>query len=170
MQSAAYDLSAYEPKPRRNTPPRTSPQPQVRVISKRSPQELARPKALFKGFCVAALLASIIGMLLYSNAVLNELSNQIAAERSRQELLLSENNRLQASLESKMSLRSIEDVARTELGLSEMEPYQITYVNRCDGDKIVKTANTPKNTSFLDGISNALGSALEYLRISFNKN
>ena len=57
-----------------------------------------------------------------------------------------------------------------ELGLSELEPYQITYVNRCGGDMIVTTESTPTEGGILEGITDTIGSALEYLRISFNKN
>ena len=59
---------------------------------------------------------------------------------------------------------------KNELGLSELEPYQVTYVNRCGGDKIVTTRSTPSGASILEEISDKIGSALEYLRISFNKN
>ena len=111
-----------------------------------------------------------VGVLLYSNAVLTELSDQVAEATERHELLLDENERLQTSIESRMSLRNIEDVAKNELGLAELEPYQVTYVNRSAGDKIVTTASTPSQTSILEGIADTIGSALEYLRISFNKN
>lgn len=85
-------------------------------------------------------------------------------------MLLAENERLQTSIESRMSLRNIEDIAKNELGLSELEPYQVTYVNRCGGDKIVTNESTPSGASILEEITDTIGSALEYLRISFNKN
>lgn len=64
----------------------------------------------------------------------------------------------------------LEDLAKNELGLSELEPYQVTYVNRCGGDKIVTNESTPSGASILEEITDTIGSALEYLRISFNKN
>lgn len=164
--NVAYDLSAYEPRRR----PAQEQSPRVKVISRRSPEEIARPKAIFQGALVTALLACILGLVLYSNAILTELSDQITDEMTTQQLLLSENNRLQAEIDGKMSLRSIEDMAKTQLGLSEMEPYQVTYVNRTGGDRIMRTEYSPRNASLLENITDSIGSFLEYLRINFNKN
>ena len=152
MQSAAYDLSIYEPKPKRQA----EQSPKVRVVAQHSQEELARPKMLAKAVGLVVLLTVSLCMLLYSNAVLTELSDQVAEA--------------QTSIESRMSLRNIEDIAKNELGLSELEPYQVTYVNRCGGDKIVTNESTPSGASILEEITDTIGSALEYLRISFNKN
>ena len=160
MQSAAYDLSIYEPKPSRKEE-----QAQLRIVARHSAAEIARPKAIAKAASMIVLLTVSLCMMLYSNATLTELSDQIASAQ-----LLSENERLLTSIESKMSLRNVENIARNELGLSEMEPYQITYVNRCGGDMIVKTESTPAEGGILEGVIDTIGSALEYLRISFNKN
>ena len=165
MQSAAYDLSIYEPKPSRKEE-----QAQLRIVARHSAAEIARPKAIAKAASMIVLLTISLCMMLYSNATLTELSDQIASAQARHELLLSENERLLTSIESKMSLRNVENIARNELGLSEMEPYQITYVNRCGGDMIVKTESTPAEGGILEGVIDTIGSALEYLRISFNKN
>ena len=163
MQSAAYDLSIYEPKPKRQA----EQSPRVRVVAQHSREELARPKMLAKAVGLVALLTVSLCMLLYSNAMLTELSDQVAAAQQKQQMLLAENERLQTSIES---LRNVENIAKNELGLSELEPYQVTYVNRCGGDKIVTTRSTPSGASILEEISDKIGSALEYLRISFNKN
>lgn len=166
QSSAAYDLSIYEPKPQR----RQEESVQMKVVAQHSAEELARPKTMAKALSIVLLLTAALCMMLYNNATLTELSDQIADAQARNELLLSENERLQTSIESKMSLRNMEDVAKNELGLSELEPYQITYVNRCGGDMIVTTESTPTEGGILEGITDTIGSALEYLRISFNKN
>ena len=166
MPSTAYDLSIYEPKPKRPQEEK----PRVKVVAEHSKEELARPKMAAKAVFLVALMTVSLCLLLYSNAVLTELSDQVAEATERHELLLDENEWLQTSIESRMSLRNIEDVAKNELGLAELEPYQVTYVNRSAGDKIVTTASTPSQTSILEGIADTIGSALEYLRISFNKN
>ena len=166
MQRAAYDLSIYEPKRKRQE----EQAPKVRVVARHSQEELARPKMLAKAVGLVVLLTVSLCMLLYSNAVLTELSDQVAEAQEKQEMLLAENERLQTSIESRMSMRNIEDIAKNQLGLSEMAPYQVTYVNRCDGDKIVTNDSTPSGASILEEITDKIGSALEYLRISFNKN
>ena len=165
MQSAAYDLSIYEPKPKRQA----EQSPKVRVVAQHSQEELARPKMLAKAVGLVVLLTVSLCMLLYSNAVLTELSDQVAEAQEKHQMLLAENECLQTSIESRMSLRNIEDIAQNELGLSELEPYQVTYVNRCGGDKIVTNESTPSGASILEEITDTIGSALEYLRISFNK-
>ena len=166
MQSAAYDLSIYEPKPKRQA----EQSPKVRVVAQRSQEELTRPKMLAKAVGLVVLLIVSLCMLLYSNAVLTELSDQVAEAQEKHQMLLAENERLQTSIESRMSLRNIEDIAKNELRLSELEPYQVTYVNRCGGDKIVTNESTPAGASILEEIPDTIGSVLEYLRISFNKN
>ena len=49
MQSAAYDLSIYEPKPKRQA----EQSPKVRVVAQHSQEELARPKMLAKAVGLA---------------------------------------------------------------------------------------------------------------------
>ena len=66
------------------------------------------------------LLTVSLCMLLYSNAVLTELSDQVAEAQEKHQMLLAENERLQTSIESRMSLRNIEDIAKkASWGLSE---------------------------------------------------
>ena len=52
MQSAAYDLSIYEPKPKRQA----EQSPKVRVVARHSQEELARPKMLAKAVGLVVLL------------------------------------------------------------------------------------------------------------------
>ena len=87
MQSAAYDLSIYEPKPKRQA----EQSPRVRVVAQHSREELARPKMLAKAVGLVALLTVSLCMLLYSNAMLTELSDQVAAAQQKQQMLLAEN-------------------------------------------------------------------------------
>ena len=90
MQSAAYDLSIYEPKPKRQA----EQSPKVRVVAQRSQEELARPKMLAKAVGLVVLLIVSLCMLLYSNAVLTELSDQVAEAQEKHQMLLAENERL----------------------------------------------------------------------------
>lgn len=162
VQNTAYDLSRYEPKVAKR-------QPRLRVVEKPSPRNGLAPTELFQAGLVGAVMVAALCMVLYSNAILTELSDQISTSNEKLSVLTSENQRLSAVLEGKMSLRNIEDIAKNEMGLSKMEPYQVEYVNRCDGDKIVRTAESPSE-SILGKIANRLNSVLEYLRITFNKN
>ena len=69
MQSAAYDLSIYEPKPKRQA----EQSPKVRVVAQHSQEELARPKMLAKAVGLVILLTVSLCCLLYTSVFLSGL-------------------------------------------------------------------------------------------------
>ena len=83
MPSTAYDLSIYEPKPKRPQEEK----PRVKVVAEHSREELARPKMAAKAVFLVALMTVSLCLLLYSNAVLTELSDQVAEATARYEKL-----------------------------------------------------------------------------------
>lgn len=118
--------------------------------------------------CVVGILVAALSLVIYNNVILTELTDEINSYKRQYEDYLTENVLLTNQIASKMTLRNVEDYATTQLGLSKMEAYQIEYVDRCEGDKIVLTAHSPveAEAKFADGLS----SVMEYLRIAFNKN
>lgn len=90
----------------------------------------------FGTIAIALLLIGLIAATLYSNAVINELGNQINKANEEYTQLVSQNKKLTAVLESKVSLKNVENIAKDKLGLAKMEPYQIEYVNLLPEDKI----------------------------------
>lgn len=157
--SAAYDLSRYEPKaaiPHQ--------QPRLQVVEPRPASHRGLTGAeIFRGGLIIGVLALAMSMVLYSNAILTELSDQIYTENEKLTVMVSENQRMSAELEGKMSLRNIEDYAQSTMGLAKMEPYQVRYVNRCEGDKIIRTAQSPQESS-LGQLGTFVEGFLEYLR------
>ncbi|MEF9983113.1 MAG: hypothetical protein RR710_01090 [Oscillospiraceae bacterium] len=127
-ESSAYDLSAFQ------TKQSSVVKPNLQVIGKSKSTSV---KAISLGTMLLGLL--IIGMLaatLYSNALINELGNEISTANKEYTTLISENRKLATNLECKVSLKNIETYAKENLGLSKIEPYQIEYVNMSPEDKI----------------------------------
>ena len=104
----------------------------------------------------------IVVTMLYSRAVLTELSQQVASKYNELEELKSENIRLQAQLESAVSLRNIEEYATQRLGMSAMDKQQVTYINLSEGDQIELTDQSPKQTLF-DRIRIVVNDLEEYI-------
>lgn len=127
--SSAYDLSAFQ------TKQSSVVKPNLQVI------ERTKQSTLNKGLSVTTVLFAVfiiamIAATLYSNALINELGNQISASNKEYATLVSENKKLNANLECKMSLKNVETFAKDDLGLAKMEAYQIKYVNMSPEDKI----------------------------------
>ena len=142
--SAAYDLSRFEPsrRARQSRPKLVVASPSVKARAR------ARLAAALKTVAVLAVLAAVVVATLYSRAVLTELNCQISDSVEELRNLESEQTRLSAELESKISLRNVEEYATQTLGMAPLNKDQITYVNLSDGDRIELTASSPKPTFF----------------------
>jgi len=159
-QSVAYDLSIYEPKP-------AAVRPKLEVVEKQSPKKKVSFFERLQILCVAAVLVASLSLIIYNNVILTELSDEINTVNKQYQAYQSEYKRLASELEGKMSLRNVEEIATSQLGLSKMESYQVMYVDRCEGDKIILTADSPTEAG---GLTERFDAVMEYLRITFNKN
>ncbi|WP_312643012.1 hypothetical protein [Hydrogenoanaerobacterium sp.] len=126
--SAAYDLSLFEERSERRT---------IKVIKNNYPT----PSLLFGLSPVAVLFTAIIvvaitSLFIYNNVVLTEIGAQINTVAAEAAELESEHVRLQASLENKMSVKSIETSAENSLGLVKMDRSQIEYINLAPDDVV----------------------------------
>ena len=91
-------------------------------------------------------------------AVLTELNQQIAAQTNALADAQSENTRLSAQLDAKVSLRNVEEYATQALGMVSIDKSQITYVDLSEGDKIELTMDSPR-LSLIDRIRVAISNA-----------
>ena len=126
--SSAYDLSMFEQRTERRT---------LRVV--RNPRPA--PSHLFGlspavVIFVAIIVVAITSLFIYNNVVLTEIGAQIDTEYRQMAALESEGVRLQASLESKMSIKNIETSAESALGLVKMDRSQIEYINLAPNDVV----------------------------------
>ena len=126
--TSAYDLSAYE---KRKTADNT---PELKVVKNENSKKEAFLNA--KAFLLGVFVLVIVASTLYNNAIINELGNQILKANQDYAELIGENKKMTAILESKVSLKNVEEYAKENLGLSKMEQYQIEYVNLLPNDKI----------------------------------
>ena len=115
-------------------------------------------KHAFKTAAALALVAAFVVTMLYSRAVLTELNQQIAAQTNALADAQSENTRLSAQLDAKVSLRNVEEYATQALGMVSIDKSQITYVDLSEGDKIELTMDSPR-LSLIDRIRVAISNA-----------
>lgn len=157
--SAAYDLDKFSTRPLRKRDKKPT-------LTVRRPSEKARAKhkAFFvmKMITAAILVSGIIATMLYSRAMITELSQQINAANAQLKVAKSESTRLSAELESKVSLRNVEAYATEILGMCAIDKSQVTYIDLSGGDKVELTSDSPKQTIF-DRISLAISNVQEYI-------
>lgn len=158
--SAAYDLDNF----RARTPRARSKKPTLTVTRpNRSARAKRRLATAMKVAAVVAIGVAVVVMMLYYRAVLTELTLQISSERTKLNEEISEGTRLAAELESKVSLRNVEEYATQKLGMAPLDKSQITYINLNEGDRVELTSESPRQT-IADRIQLAISNVQEYLK------
>ncbi len=119
MQQTAYDLSLFENRQRK--------QPRVRVKQGgqlRTAQALRQVRIV----SVTLLMIALISCYLYSQAVLTELTTDL--QRTQRQLVAAQSDYdyLSGLMDSKTSLKSVAEIATSQLGLMKLDKSQITYV------------------------------------------
>lgn len=151
MPQTAYDLSLFEnrkPKPER----------QLRVA------ENKKARRDFSGLKVIALSALVLAMawgVLYSRAQVTELSAAIDTAQTELADAKSEYEYLSLTLESKTNLSLVEDIAKTQLGMTKMDKSQITYITLTGEDAVVKPEGEVQN--LLSGLESGFLNLMEYI-------
>ena len=158
--SAAYDLDNF----RTRTPRARSKKPTLTVTRpSRSVRARRRLATAMKVAAVIAIGVAVVVMMLYYRAGLTELTLQISSERTKLNEEISEGTRLAAELESKVSLRNVEEYATQKLGMAPLDKSQITYINLNEGDRVELTSESPRQT-IADRIQLAISNVQEYLK------
>ncbi len=123
----AYDLSLFEQR-----------QKKEKAALQKLPA--AKPKSGLKTVAARLMVALIVGAIvsvgIYSRAILTETVSDITAAKKELTRLQSEETRLAMELDSKVSVKSIEDYATNQLGLNRMDKYQVTYIALAGSDQI----------------------------------
>ena len=154
--NSAYNLARFEPRE-----PRQKPALRVVKNTKKLPNKSI---AVFKAVCCAVLVLTIASLSIYNQVVLSELGSQISEYNEQLVVLKSEEVRLQALLESQGSMRSLEQYATSELGLSKIERYQVTYIDMQESDQIIRE-ETEEDIGFWERAGEIKDSVLEYLNL-----
>lgn len=126
---AAYDFETF-------TPHQPIQAQHLRVVKARKPvpkkrRGLSRTgKRNLKIISLSVLFFALICTVLYSQAMVTELSAEIRSQQEFMKMAQSENAYLTTTMEMKTNLKSVEATATAKLGLVKMDPSQIVYVDR----------------------------------------
>lgn len=118
------------------------PQPQVRVVrGGRHGLSRARQVALsMLNVLAVALLLGLIVSVVYSQAKITELNGKINEARTDLTAAQSEYDYLSSQMSEITSRSSLQQVAEGELGLVQLDPSQVTYIQLEDENVIEKSS------------------------------
>ncbi len=127
------------------------------INMKKSPEKKG---SAIKVFFVALLVLAMISTVLYGNVETNRMYRQISEKNNILENAQSENVRLKSELESKMTLKNIEEYATKVLGLQKLDSSQIKYV-KTQTDDIIEIPE--EESDFYTKIKNKFEGLMEYI-------
>ena len=153
MAQPAYDLELFENRAQR-------PRAKVRAVRGRKKASRLNLQTV-KTVAVAVVMAALVVGFLYSQATITELTVDIQNVQSDLVNEQSTYNYLSGVLDSKTSLRNVEQIAAGELGLVKGDRSQVTYFS-LESESVINRPETAaqKITEFL---STGLLSLMEYL-------
>ena len=153
MAQPAYDLELFENRAQR-------PRAKVRAVRGRKKASRLNLQTV-KTVAVAVVMAALVVGFLYSQATITELTVDIQSVQSDLVNEQSTYNYLSGVLDSKTSLRSVEQIAAGELGLVKVDRSQVTYFS-LESESVINRPETAaqKITEFLN---TGLLSLMEYL-------
>ena len=153
MAQPAYDLELFENRAQR-------PRAKVRAVRGRKKASRLNLQTV-KTVAVAVVMAALVVGFLYSQATITELTVDIQNVQSDLVNEQSTYNYLSGVLDSKTSLRNVEQIAAGELGLVKVDRSQVTYFS-LESESVINRPETAaqKITEFL---RTGLLSLMEYL-------
>lgn len=153
MAQPAYDLELFENRAQR-------PRPKVRAV-KGKKKAFRLNLQTVKTVALTVVMTALVVGFLYSQATITELTVDIQSVQSDLVSEQSTYNYLSGVLDSKTSLRNVEQVAAGELGLVKVDRSQVTYFS-LESESVINRPETTaqKLTEFL---STSLLSLMEYL-------
>lgn len=163
QHSVAYDFELFEEK-------KQSYQPELKVVEGQNNSKRVHRLQVIKATMGVILVVAVMATIVYNRSILTEVSHQVVTETAALQTAQNEGKRLSAKLESKMSTQNMEEKV-LGLGLSELEDYQVKYVQLSSGDKLQVSKDAVKETpEILQKIGSACRGFLEYIGLGFNKN
>ena len=136
MTQIALDLPGKQAAPYRA--------PRVRVVrgGRTRLEKLRRAAYALRSVLITALILGLVIALLYSQAVITELSGEI--ETNRQQLVTEQSryDYLSGEMDDITSTKNIAAIAEGELGLVKADASQITYIDMEDEGLIVRSEDT----------------------------
>ncbi|MCC8043524.1 MAG: hypothetical protein LIO69_08495 [Oscillospiraceae bacterium] len=148
----AYDLSRYEQKEERKKAP-------SRIKARASAASAAADA--FKAFQMIVVISVMAFLMISAKADIAQIHSDITAAKSDVQSLQNENSSMLASLETKSSMKTVEDYAENVLGMQKLEKSQIEYVSLENGN----IAEIPETSGdIFTKIKQTFEDFVEYLR------
>ena len=155
----AYDLSLFEvdEEYEKKKEQRREEKSHIRMTEKKA---VARNGSIFATVVSAVLCIAVAFSILYSKVELAEYTAMISEVKTQLETEQRENDRLNAELDSMVTLDNVESIAATELGLQKTQNSQINFVT-LNTEKMTEVAQT--DTNIFVSIKDWFYDVLEYL-------
>lgn len=148
----AYDLSRYEQREKK---------PAMQVVTHPAPvKSVMGVRPITALLCMCLVVASI-AVLLYNNAVLTEVGDQVNEAYSDLKALQNEEVRLNTELEFKLSNKNVEEIASRNLGLVKLEKHQVDYIDMSSEDVVTLKQDTEE--TLWNRIGNVIAKIQSYL-------
>lgn len=158
ISQQSYVRGTAAPKLQPQKRPLKQPNNKPIIIMKRSmAKHSSAPKAFLYGSCALLLL----GCVIYGKVQVNEVFTQIADANQKYDMVLNEQKRMQSQMESKATIKNVEEYAEQVLGLQKLDQSQIEYI-QLQKDDIIAIPEQDKN--LFVKIKDKFVSLLEYLR------
>lgn len=105
----------------------------LRIIKNRRKAKTVAPVKIILASTIAIVISVI---MIYSQAILTELTSEVSFYENKITELDTEYVRLQGELEAITSIKTLEEAAESKLGLSKIDSSQVEYVNLTGNDEI----------------------------------
>lgn len=129
--SSAYDLSAFQAAPKKQS------KPQLKVVG--TPRRMLSTVFSLRVFSMFAIVLTLVSLIIYNQARLNELTGEMNELSDQMHIFESENVKMLSELESTISLHTVAERAKSELGMERATKYQTEYIYLYSQDKIERT-------------------------------
>ncbi|MBR3760159.1 MAG: hypothetical protein IKK47_04115 [Ruminococcus sp.] len=121
----------------------------------------ARKGSVFRIIVISLLAAGLLGSVIYSLDRRSSMYNKVTSYNDKLELAEAENARLQSELESKMSVKNVEEYAENVLGMQKIDPSQIEFIKIQTGDVVIIPE---QKKSFFDKVGDFFDKCAEYFK------
>lgn len=154
QHNEAYDLRVFE----NRSEQRVS---RMEVRKGNNNQKLKARLARMRSVAVVCLLLALMTGFLHSQATLTELTTEMQRTQRKMTTALSEYDYLASVMDSKTSVKNVEEIARSQLGLVKLDRSQITYAT-LEEESVITLPRSGLRYK-LDQLQNDLLSIMDYL-------
>lgn len=140
QDNKAYDFAMFEPKPKEGAQPeRRAQKNNVISLPEKELEKNRRPKLhpfkMLSFFVALIFTVGTVGMLIYGQVQMTELTEKINTANKSLDESKSIYTQLQMKSAAELSLDSVEDYAKNQLGMQKIEKNQVEYIGISGGDQ-----------------------------------